>query len=78
LTHVAGCLDLYMWLCWRCHQATGEQMVPAFGDYGLASQLAVTDYTRDRNFRKRLREWLRTVRLYWPVSQQDCCRMVTI
>jgi hypothetical protein len=66
LTHVAGCLDLYMWLCWRCHQATGEQMVPLFGDFGLASQLGVTDYTRERNFRKRLREWLRTVRLYWP------------
>ncbi|MGH9630786.1 MAG: hypothetical protein ACRD7E_20930, partial [Bryobacteraceae bacterium] len=25
-----------------------------------------SDYSRDRNFRKRLREWLRIVRLYWP------------
>ena len=68
LTPLAGCLDLYMWLCWRCHQAKGEQMVPLFGDFGLASQLGVTEYTRERNFRKRLREWLRIVRLYWP----DC------
>lgn len=41
-------------------------MVPLFGDFGLASQLGVSDYTRERNFRKRLREWLRIVRLYWP------------
>jgi hypothetical protein len=68
LTPLAGCLDLYMWLCWRCHKAKGEQMVPLFGDFGLASQLGVTAYTRERNFRKRLREWLRIVRLYWP----DC------
>ena len=36
------------------------------GDSGLASQFGGTDYTRERNFRKRLREWLRTVRSYWP------------
>jgi hypothetical protein len=68
LTHVAGCLDLYMWLCWRCHQAKGEQMVPLFGDFGLASQLGVTVYTRERNFRKRLREWLGTVRSIAPAD----------
>jgi hypothetical protein len=68
LTGIPGCLDLYMWLCWRCHQAKRTEMVPLFGDFGLASQLGVTEYSRDRNFRKRLREWLRLVRLYWP----DC------
>jgi hypothetical protein len=57
-----------MWLCWRCYQSKGEQMVPLFGDFGLASQLGVTDYTRERNVRKRLREWLGAVRSYWP----DC------
>jgi hypothetical protein len=68
LTNIPGCLDLYMWLCWRCHHAKGTQPIPLFGDFGLASQLGVTQYTRERNFRKRLREWLRIVRLYWP----DC------
>ena len=68
LTNIPGCLDLYMWLCWRCHQAKRTESVPLFGDFGLASQLGVTEYSRDRNFRKRLREWMKLVRLYWP----DC------
>ena len=66
LTNIPGCLDLYMWLCWRCQHAKGIQRVLLFGDSGLASQLGVTEYTRKRNFRKRLREWLKVVRLYWP------------
>jgi Plasmid encoded RepA protein len=68
LTNNPGCLDLYMWLVWRCFSAKRTESVPLFGGFGLASQLGVLDYTRDRNFRKRLREWLRLVRLYWP----DC------
>lgn len=66
LTNVPGCLDLYMWLCWRCHHAKRTETIPLFGDFGLASQLGVAAYTRDRNFRKRLKEWLRMVHLYWP------------
>ena len=66
LTSIPGCLDLYMWLCWRCFNAKRTEDVPLFGPTGLALQLGVVDYTRDRNFRKRLREWLRLVLLYWP------------
>jgi hypothetical protein len=66
LTNIPGCLDLYMWLCWRCHQARRTESIPLFGAFGLASQLGVTEYSRDRNFRKRLNEWLRLVHLYWP------------
>lgn len=66
LTNVPGCLDLYMWLCWRCFHAKRTENIPIFGDSGLASQLGVMDYGRDRNFRKRLREWLKLVSLYWP------------
>jgi hypothetical protein len=66
LTNIPGCLDLYMWLCWRCYNAKRTEDVPLFGPVGLASQLGVVDYSRDRNFRKRLREWLKLVRLYWP------------
>jgi hypothetical protein len=66
LTNNPGCLDLYMWLVWRCFSAKRTEEIPLFGSYGLAAQLGVFDYTRDRNFRKRLREWLKTVSLYWP------------
>ncbi len=61
-----GCLDLYTWLTWRCHQATCPQRVPLFGPFGLAGQLGVQDYQRERKFRERIREWLKLVRLYWP------------
>lgn len=61
-----GCLDLYTWLSWRCHQAKGPQRVPLFGPFGLASQLGVGDYARERKFRERIRDWLKLVRLYWP------------
>jgi hypothetical protein len=30
------------------------------------NQLGVMEYSRERNFRKRLKEWLKLVRLYWP------------
>ena len=66
LTNNPGCLDLYMWLAWRCFSAKRTQTIPLFGAYGLAAQLGVFEYTRDRNFRKRLKQWLRTVLLYWP------------
>jgi hypothetical protein len=73
LTNIPGCLDLYMWLCWRCHQARRTESIPRFGAFGLASQLGVAEYSRDRNFRKRLKEWLRLVHLYWP----DCPAQLT-
>ena len=66
LTNVPGCLDLYMWLCWRCFNAKRAENIPLFGSSGLGLQLGVIDYSRDRNFRKRLRQWLKLVRLYWP------------
>lgn len=68
LTNNPGCLDLYMWLVWRCFSAKRTENIPLFGAFGLAVQLGVFEYTRDRNFRKRLKEWLHTVALYWP----DC------
>jgi len=73
LTNIPGCLDLYMWLCWRCFQAKRTENIPLFGSSGLASQLGVVDYSRDRNFRKRLRDWLKLIVLYWP----DCPARVT-
>lgn len=61
-----GCLDLYTWLTWRCYQAKGTERIPLFGSFGLANQLGVLEYARERKFRERLRVWLELVRLYWP------------
>ncbi len=61
-----GCLDLYTWLTWRCHQAKGSERVPLFGSNGLANQLGVQVYARERKFRERINDWLKLVRLYWP------------
>ena len=48
-----GCLDLYTWLTWRCYQARGPARVPLFGMHGLANQLGVQVYARERKFRER-------------------------
>jgi hypothetical protein len=65
LTNMPGCLDLYMWLVWRCYTAKRTERIPLFGNHGLAHQLGVPEYTRDRNFRKRLRTWIGTVETFW-------------
>jgi hypothetical protein len=61
-----GCLDLYTWLTWRCHHAKGPERVPLFGPHGLANQLGVQTFVRERKFRERINSWLKLVRLYWP------------
>lgn len=66
LAHNPGCLDFYMWLTWRCFTARRAESVPLFGPAGLETQLGVGEYSRDRNFRKRIRAWLQVVRLHWP------------
>ena len=66
LANNPGCLDLYAWLSWRCHQARAEESIPLFGSFGLANQLGVQHYERERKFRERLRRWLELVRVYWP------------
>jgi hypothetical protein len=66
LANNPGCLDLYTWLTWRCYQAKGTQRIPLFGPAGLASQLGVQEYARERKFRERIRQWLKLVHLCWP------------
>jgi hypothetical protein len=68
LTGNPGCLDFYMWLSWRCFHAKRSERIPLFGPGGLVNQLGVMEYSRDRNFRKRIREWFKLVALFWP----DC------
>ncbi len=40
--------------------------MPLFGPYGLANQLGIQTFTRERKFRERINSWLKLVRLYWP------------
>jgi hypothetical protein len=40
--------------------------VPLFGPRGLANQLGVQTFVRERKFRERINGWLKLVRLYWP------------
>jgi hypothetical protein len=66
LANNPGCLDLYTWLTWRCHQAKTAERIPLFGPFGLAAQLGVQEYARERKFRERIQGWLKLVQLYWP------------
>ncbi|MBC8166422.1 MAG: replication initiator protein A, partial [Bryobacteraceae bacterium] len=65
LAHSPGSVDFYTWLSRRSYNTRTEDRIPLFGPRGLVAQLGVGEYTRDRNFRKRLREWLNDVRLCW-------------
>ena len=59
-------IDLYTWLTWRCYQARGAERIPLFGPSGLAAQLGVQEYSRERKFRERIRDWLKLVSVFWP------------
>jgi hypothetical protein len=58
LANNPGCLDLYTWLTGRCYQAKSAERIPLFGPFGLAAQLGVQEYARERKFRERIRGWL--------------------
>jgi hypothetical protein len=66
LSSSSSALDLFTWLSYRCFVATGEERVPLFGNWGLASQLGNVSYSRPRKFREKLEQWLDLVRLLWP------------
>jgi hypothetical protein len=59
-------LDLFMWLSYRCFVAKGEETIPLFGPFGLASQIGSIEYARPRRFREKLDSWLDSVCALWP------------
>jgi hypothetical protein len=59
-------LDLFMWLSYRCFVARGREVIPLFGDRGLANQLGSVEYTRPRRFCQKLEQWLKLIRVLWP------------
>ena len=68
LAHAPGVLDFYMWLSWRSHAATAVARVPLIGEFGLSNQLGSLEYSRVRDFKRTVANWLSTVRSFWP----DC------
>lgn len=61
-----GALDLFLWLSYRCFTAKGPEVVPLFGESGLAAQLGAVEYSRPRRFRAILEEWLERIMALWP------------
>jgi hypothetical protein len=51
----------------------GEERIPLFGKYGLASQLGSVEYSRPRRFRAMLDHWIGVVRALWP----ECPAQIT-
>ncbi|MBV8551320.1 MAG: replication initiator protein A [Acidobacteriaceae bacterium] len=39
LANTPGCLDLYIWLVWRCHAARSIEHIPLLSENGLIAQL---------------------------------------
>jgi hypothetical protein len=66
LSGAPAVLDLFMWLSYRCFLAKGEETVPLFGPYGLATQIGSLEYARPRRFREKLEAWLESIRVLWP------------
>ena len=73
LSGAPAVLDLFMWLCYRCYTSKGQESIPLFGNYGLASQLGSVEYSRPRRFRAMLDHWLEVVRALWP----ECPAQIT-
>ena len=81
LANTPGCLDLYVWLVWRCHAARSIEHIPLFGETGLAAQLGADAYGRLRDFKRTLARWLKTIRIYWcdcPATLPEDCATLFI
>jgi hypothetical protein len=51
---------------YRCFTSKGPERIPIFGPFGLVQQLGAVEYARQRKFREKLHQWLKTIRLVWP------------
>jgi hypothetical protein len=63
-----GSLDLYLWLVYRAARVRQGRFakVPLFGTSGLAGHFGSAEYSQPRDFRNKLRAWLRRIREVWP------------
>jgi replication initiator protein len=65
LVNAPGCLDLYLWLVWRCFKLKRDAQIPLFGAYGLCQQLGTDDYLRARDLRRTLLRWLHVIQVFF-------------
>jgi hypothetical protein len=68
LVNAPGCLDLYLWLVWRCFKLKGAAHIPLFGANGLCAQLGTYHYLRARDLRRTILRWLHVIQVFWT----DC------
>lgn len=71
LSDAPGNLDFYMWLSWRCFKSRGVEYIPLCGNGGLEQQMGMTEYTRERRFKQKIREWLQVTKHFWPECPAD-------
>jgi hypothetical protein len=67
LANSPGVLDFYIWIAWRSWVLkSGRTYVPLFSPGGLKEQLGCQIHPECRFLRRKINEWLRVIRVYWP------------
>jgi hypothetical protein len=67
LAHAPGLLDFYVWITWKSWTVKGVPThVPFFGLNGLCNQLGTKQYSVERLFRHKVRQWITQVKHFWP------------
>jgi len=67
LAHAPGLLDFYVWITWKSWTVKGVPIhVPLFGLNGLCNQLGTKQYSVERLFRHKVRQWIAQVKHFWP------------
>jgi hypothetical protein len=66
---------------WRCWTARSPTAIPLFGPTGLICQLGVSGHLRDRDFRRQIGRWLKTLKQLWPecparVEEPGTCLLI--
>ena len=60
-------LDFYVWLAWKSWGLKGvKTSIPLFAAGGLREQLGCRIHPEDRFLRRKINQWLRVIRAYWP------------
>jgi hypothetical protein len=60
-----GALDFYQWQAWRSHHAKKAIRIPLFGPNGLRLQLGCLQGQKNKEIRRRIREWQALIKLSW-------------
>jgi len=66
LTLAPAALGLYVWLSYRCFTQKEKNRFRSLGPFGRVRQIGSLEYSGERWFRAKVRQWLRTIRVIWP------------